>query len=94
MYKRQGYRIRAVLDFGELGSPVKGMKPMDPGVRISGSTHDYTVVDINDDKTNYRVGGRVDFILNYCSAAQAYISPQIKKRIYVNENSIIAGLTV
>ncbi|HEB31507.1 MAG TPA: hypothetical protein ENI15_11635 [Spirochaetes bacterium] len=85
-----GYRIRAVLDFGELGAPVKGMAPMDPGVCISGSTHDYTVVDITGSKNKYYAGESVDFKLNYCSAAQAYISPQIKKRIYVNETSIIA----
>ncbi len=63
---------------------------MDPGVRISGSTHDYTVVDINESEYKYCAGDSVDFILNYCSAAQAYISPQIKKRIYANETSIIA----
>jgi predicted amino acid racemase len=85
-----GYRKRAVLDFGELGAPVKGMTPIDPGVRIAGSTHDYTVVDINESENKYCAGDSVDFMLNYCSAAQAYISPQIKKQIYVNEISIVA----
>ena len=85
-----GYRLRAVLDFGELGAPSKGMVPVDPGVRVSGSTHDYTVVDIQESENKYCVGDTVDFVLNYCSAAQAYISPQIKKRIYVNEFSIVA----
>ena len=79
MNKDSGYQKRAVLDFGKLGSPIEGMISKDPGVRITGSTHDYTVVDISKSKKKYCVGGSIDFILNYNSAAQAYISPQIKK---------------
>jgi predicted amino acid racemase len=88
--KYSGKRIRAVLDFGELGAPLKGMVPKDPGVRLDGSTHDYTVVDITESNNDYSVGGGVDFILNYTSAAQAYISPQIEKQISFKETSIIA----
>ncbi len=75
-----GFHKRAVLDFGELGAPVKGMTPKDSDVKIIGSTHDYTVVDISESKQKYYVGGSIDFILKYNSAAHAFISPQIKKR--------------
>lgn len=78
--KDSGYHKRAVLDFGKLGAPVKEIIPKDSGVRTTGSTHDYTVVDISESKKKYCVGGPVDFILNYNSAAQAYISPQIINR--------------
>jgi len=78
--EESGTRKRAVLDFGELGSPIRGMNPTDGGVRIIGSTHDYTVVDITTCGRSYRAGEFIDFKLNYTSAAQAFISPQVENR--------------
>ncbi len=81
-----GFRKRAVLDFGELGAPAGGLTPLDDGVRIIGSTHDYTVVDISSCSSGYRTGGFIDFKLNYTSAARAFISPEIENRLIKNGN--------
>ena len=73
-----GVRKRAILDFGQLGAPIRSVFPRDDRIRIVGSTHEYSVIDISDTIETYRVGDSVEFTMNYNSAAQAYLSPQIE----------------
>lgn len=40
---------------------------------ITGSTHDYTVVDISESKKMYCVGGSIDFIFNYNSVIRRHV---------------------
>ncbi len=72
-------RKRAILDFGELQTPLYGLTPCDPGVRIHSNTHNYTVVDITNTEKKYDIGDTIDFYCNYNSVAFAFLSGYVAK---------------
>lgn len=76
-----GIRRRAVLNFGERAAPTRSLEPLLPGARFAGATHDYAVLDVTDCDTPPRAGDVVSFRTNYCSAAQAMLSPYVEKRM-------------
>lgn len=76
---REGFRKRAVLDFGYTACPPSGLTPAGNGIEIIGATQDLTVVDVSDSDLKLSVGDKVEFIMNYKSLAMAMICPYLDK---------------
>lgn len=70
-----GVRRRAIVALGQQDVPPGGIIPCDPAIRVLGASSDHTILDIEDSKEDYALGGMIDLRLNYqgmlmaCSSA-------------------------
>ena len=83
MFEDMGVRRRAIVALGRQDSPPAGLTPFDPGVKILGASSDHMILDIEDAKRDYRVGGLMDFRLNYQGLLNLCSSKYVR-RIYKN----------
>lgn len=81
-YEDIGPRLRALLAVGRLdfGSHDQ-LIPLDPGIRIVGSSSDHLILDITDSGMAYRVGDTVAFHMYYESALYLTASADVEKVI-------------
>ena len=82
-YVDLGVRKRAILSFGkqDFGGTEEGLTPLDPQIRIWGSSSDHTMLDLEDCDRNYKLGDIVEFRPNYVVTMYATTSPSITIKI-------------
>lgn len=80
----RGNRKRAILAFGRQDVSYENIHPVDASIEILGQTSDHTVIDIEDCKTNYKLGDIISFEMDYTALLLACNSPGIEKT-FVNE---------
>ena len=82
-YVDLGVRKRAILAFGkqDFGGSEEGLTPLDPQIKIWGSSSDHTMLDLEDCDRNYKLGDIVEFRPNYVVTMYATISPNITIKI-------------
>lgn len=74
--------FRAVIDVGVLDvANVNFLQPDDPEVELVGASSDMIILDLGDNKSNYKVGDLVTFNLKYMGALRLFNSPYIGKHI-------------
>ncbi len=82
-YVDLGVRKRGILALGkqDFGGSEEGLTPLDPDIRIWGSSSDHTMVDLEDCKTDYKLGDIVEFRPNYVVTMYATISPTVHIKV-------------
>ena len=82
-YVDLGVRKRAILAFGkqDFGGSEEGLTPLDPQIKIWGSSSDHTMLDLEDCDRNYKLGDIVEFRPNYVVTMYATTSPNITIKI-------------
>lgn len=82
----KGIRKRAVLNFGELTSPIFGLVPLLKGIEVIGSTHDHTVIDITNCEKDLKIGDYIEFHGGYNSISHLMVTafPYVKKVLIGN----------
>jgi len=82
-YVDLGVRKRAILAFGkqDFGGSEEGLTPLDPQIKIWGSSSDHTMLDLEDCDRNYKLGDIVEFRPNYVVTMYATTSPSITIKI-------------
>lgn len=72
---------RALIDIGLLDVDVKHLEMVDKTLKIVGASSDMIVVDLNENKKNYKVGDLIEFKMDYMGALRILNSKYIEKRI-------------
>ena len=82
-YVDLGVRKRGILAFGkqDFGGTEAGLTPLDPQIRIWGSSSDHTMLDLEDCDRDYRLGDIVEFRPNYVVVMYATTSPNVHIKI-------------
>lgn len=73
--------IRALIDIGLLDVDIKHLTSADPSVVIEAATSDITVLDLGENKNNYKVGSTVNLYLDYMGIVRIMNSKYIDKVI-------------
>ena len=82
-YVDWGVRKRAILALGkqDFGGSEEGLTPLDPQIRIWGSSSDHTMLDLEDCDRDYKLGDIVEFRPNYVVTMYATTSPTMHIKI-------------
>ncbi len=71
--------IRLLINLGHQDTPLSGLQPLDPDLRIMGGSSDYMVIAA---QGGHKVGEKVQFLPNYWSLLGVMTSPYVEK-VYV-----------
>jgi predicted amino acid racemase len=72
---------RAIVDVGLLDVDSAHVVPSDNRIKIVGASSDMFVIDLDDNKKNYKVGDLLEFKLDYMGILRILNSKYIEKRI-------------
>jgi len=75
---------RAIIDLGLLDADVSHLTLKDKSLQISGASSDVTVLDLGENKNNYKVGDLVEFEMDYMGTLRIMNSNYIDKKV-INE---------
>jgi predicted amino acid racemase len=76
-----GSSHRALIDVGLLDVEDNHIKPVDSDIKIVGSSSDMMVVDLGENKGNYKVGSLVEFDLDYMAILRLMNCDYVDKRV-------------
>jgi predicted amino acid racemase len=79
-FTERGRIERALVNVGREDVEVRGLAPLDPGLRVIGASSDVLVVDVTDAARRVRVGDDLVFTLRYGGLLAAMDSEYIEKR--------------
>lgn len=74
--------IRAIVDVGLLDVDTSHMTPCDQTLKIVGASSDMIVVDLGSNPKKYKVGGQLQFNLDYLALLKVMNSRYIEKKIH------------
>jgi len=77
--------IRAIIDIGLLDVEIKHLEFVDKDISIVGASSDVIVIDLGENKKDYKVGELIEFRLDYMGTLRIINSKYIDKRIINNE---------
>ncbi|RKX70292.1 alanine/ornithine racemase family PLP-dependent enzyme [candidate division TA06 bacterium] len=72
---------RAIVDLGLLDVDEKHLKPVDKNISFVGASSDMLVLDLGENKKNYKVGDLIEFKMDYMGALRVINSKYIEKRL-------------
>ena len=72
---------RAIIDLGLLDAETNHLEFIDKSLKLAGASSDMIVIDLGDNKKNYKVGDLVEFKLDYMGLLRIMNSKYIEKRI-------------
>jgi len=72
---------RAIVDLGLLDVDEKHLKPVDKNIGFVGASSDMLVLDLGENKRNYKVGDLIEFKMDYMGALRVINSKYIEKRL-------------
>jgi len=78
-FKDYGMRTRALLSLGRQDIMLSGCRPVEAGITILGASSDHLVLDVEERKTETRVGDTIALKMNYGALLQAMTSPFVSK---------------
>ncbi|MBI9035362.1 MAG: alanine/ornithine racemase family PLP-dependent enzyme [Bacteroidales bacterium] len=73
--------FRAIIDLGLLDVDEKHILPVDENIHFVGGSSDMLVIDLGDNKKNYKVGDLLEFKVDYMGTLRVLNSRYIEKRI-------------
>jgi len=79
--KRGETSYRAIMDIGLLDIDDEHIQIKDKGIEMVGASSDMIVVDLGDNKQNFKVGDLIEFNLDYMGTLRALSSNYIEKRV-------------
>ncbi len=72
---------RAIIDLGLLDVDREHMTPVDESIEFAGASSDVIVLDLGDNKRNYKVGDLIEFNLDYLGVLKILNSEYIDKKV-------------
>ena len=72
---------RAIIDIGLLDVDINHLELIDKTLKIAGASSDMIVIDLNENKKNYKVGDLIEFKLDYMGTLRILNSKYIDKKI-------------
>ena len=82
-YPERGMMKRAILGIGRQDTAVDGLTPVDKDVEIIGASSDHLIVNLNECKTEHRVGDIIRFIPDYGALLHLFTSKYVD-RTYID----------
>jgi len=80
--KKIGERsYRAIIDLGLLDVEMNHIEPVDQAIKLSGASSDMVVVDLGQNKRQYKVGDLIEFKLDYMGTLRIMNSNYIDKKV-------------
>ena len=78
-YEDLGIRKRAIVAVGrqDIGEGDESIMPVDPNIRIWGSSSDHTILDLEDCEKDYQLGDYVEFNINYVACMHLTMSSDV-----------------
>jgi predicted amino acid racemase len=76
---QRGYR--ALINIGQLDTNVKGLIPQNPSYRVAGASSDITVVNVGENPSGLKIGGTIDFRLDYAALLGLMSSEYVEKEV-------------
>lgn len=73
--------VRAIIDLGLLDIDMQHLDPTDATIKYAGATSDMVVLNLEDNPNGYKVGDRLEFILDYMGIVRIMNSQYIEKRV-------------
>ncbi|MCJ7802920.1 MAG: hypothetical protein MUP82_11255 [Candidatus Marinimicrobia bacterium] len=73
--------FRAIIDLGLLDVDETHIEPIDKKIKFIGASSDMIVIDLGDNKKNYKVGDLLEFKLDYMGVLRIINSKYIEKRV-------------
>jgi predicted amino acid racemase len=73
--------FRAIIDLGLLDVDEKHIEPVDNSLSFVGASSDMLVIDLGENKKNYKVGDLLEFRMDYMGTLRAINSRYIEKRL-------------
>ena len=81
MFEDRGRMLRALVNIGREDVEERGIKPIDPGLRVLGASSGYLALDASASEGNIKLGAELTFSLNYGALLRAMTSEYVKKRL-------------
>ena len=83
VYVDRGIRRRAIVALGrqDIGEGSDSILPVEPGIEVLGSSSDHTILDVEDYRGELRVGGYIEFNINYVACMHLTMSSDLNIRI-------------
>ena len=83
VYVDRGIRRRAIVALGhqDVGEGTDSIIPVEPGIEVLGSSSDHTILDVEDYQGELRVGGYVEFNINYIACMHLTMSSDLNIEI-------------
>ncbi|MBU2699704.1 putative amino acid racemase [Sporomusaceae bacterium BoRhaA] len=75
-----GIRKRAIISMGKQDVNIEGIRLIDGNLMILGASSDHLIIDITDSEQEIKVGGEIDFSLNYSGVLSVSDSKYVEKR--------------
>lgn len=75
---------RAIIDIGLLDVEESHIQPVDSDIKIVGSSSDMMVVDLGENRNNYKVGSLIEFELDYMGILRLMNCDYVDKRVTLN----------
>lgn len=72
---------RAIIDLGLLDIDIEHFNPTDKRIKYAGATSDMVVLDLGDNDQKYKVGGLIEFTMDYMGIVRIMNSKYIEKKI-------------
>ena len=79
-FEDQGVRERAILGIGREDIDPESIAPVDPDIKIMGSSSDHLLIDTHDSRKEYGVGDVVPFLTGYGALLAAMTSQYVSKK--------------
>lgn len=78
-YEDKGIMKRAIIAIGKQDINIENLIPIDNKIEIIGCSSDHTIIDITHSDTNYSVGDKLEFLLEYGGVLSSFTSKYIHK---------------
>lgn len=80
-FKDRGIIKRAILAVGRQDIDPNGLTPLDESIDILGASSDHTILDVTKSKKEYKVGDKIEFLMDYGCLLRACTSQYVKKEL-------------
>lgn len=85
---------RLILSIGREDISPEGLTPVDPRLSVISASSDHLLVDAGETGDEYRLGGSVDFTIDYGALLMAMTSPYVEKRYVLGTEPVAANATL
>lgn len=80
LFEDKGKRRRALINFGMADVDSSLLKPLIDGIEVIGSTSDHTILDVEDARSDIKVGSKIGFLPGYGALVRIMNSKYITKQ--------------
>ncbi|MGL4914370.1 MAG: ornithine racemase Orr [Romboutsia sp.] len=84
-YEDRGILKRAIVAIGKQDINIEGIMPIDKNIEILGASSDHMILSVGNCESNFEVGDKVEFLVEYGGLLTACTSKYVHKELIYNE---------